>query len=525
MEFRVQLDPNYCKRWTALKNGYVCGDCFLEAQYLTGETLAEAVQRLQTTAQAADFVAKLNGSFAVVLFLEESLFLAVDRQSTIPLFYHMDADCITIHNHLSLSQIRQYGLRQDTLAQLHHCLFVSGADTLAQNTFQVMAGQYVIFEASGEKKPVFYHSFHYEKKEVPEQETLFRQIDETFTHAAQRLIQVLGGRRAVIPLSGGHDSRLIVYYLKRLGYDNILTYTYGKKGNWESAVSRKVAEYLNVPWHCVEYVPKQLQKLVKKDFARLTDFYCSGVSSVCLQEWYAVDSLFRQGLLRPDDVFVPGHSFDAFAGSFLLPHYVGADTVTKQQLVKDVLRKHYCEGGKLSVGAAQAKLEEMLDALLLKDEPAVLSSEAAFDLYQTYNTRERQAKYICAAVRMYAFYGFDWYLPLWDAELIEFWEHIPNKIKYNRSLFFAFTEHRYGDLMQAAPVENLKSKEEKPCRMDPVSRVLRKLGQLIRYTDTHYCLGYFSRLYVYGVFLRCRTLNIGCMVNQKMIKLFAGDNT
>ncbi len=39
--------------------------------------------------------------------------------------------------------------------------------------------------------------------------------------------------------------------------------------------------------------------------------------------------------------------------------------------------------------------------------------------------QERQAKFITNSVRAYEYWGLDWWLPLWDAEYMAFWQHVP----------------------------------------------------------------------------------------------------
>lgn len=520
MHIITDLDFQYnkYKPWLVAKNGYFSGSVFIGDCLLSDEEIKRAVEGVKTVNQATEFVKNLNGHFAAVIYVDDAVFLAVDRESTIPLFYEIKDDTAVIYNHISLDMIKSHGINETALNDLDHCLFAIGRKNIAENVFSVSAGEAVVISDTGIIRQ-YYHEFDYDKIEYPDKEKLFNLIDKKFIDTVKRLITYLNGRCAVIPLSGGHDSRLIAYYLKQLGYDNIITYTYGPKDNFEATTSEKVAKFLELDWHFVAYEPKKLQELFKQDFKKLTDFYSNGNSSVCIQDWYAVDFLTKEKIIPKDAVFVPGHSFDAIAGSFILPRYAQNDNVTKDELITDIIWKHFSESSPKRRAEKRKHFEAIINEDLLKNKPEVFTNETAFNLYQDYNVRERQAKYVCRAVKLYEYYGYDWFMPLWDTELIEFWETIDIKQKYNRKLFFEFTQYKYGNLMAAAPVENEKSKKPKAVNMNPIARVFRKINQLINYVDYHYCLAYFKHIDVISMYLSKGVLNIGFFVNQKLRKI------
>jgi asparagine synthase (glutamine-hydrolysing) len=54
------------------------------------------------------------------------------------------------------------------------------------------------------------------------------------------------------------------------------------------------------------------------------------------------------------------------------------------------------------------------------------------NIYECWDWRERQSKYIINSVRTYEFFGFDWWLPLWDKEFVEFWCRVPLLVRKER---------------------------------------------------------------------------------------------
>ena len=74
-------------------------------------------------------------------------------------------------------------------------------------------------------------------------------------------MKALDGRTAVIPLSGGADSRMVVSMLKNQGYEKVICYTYGKPGNRESEMSKAVAEEYGYEWHIIPHSAEEIAKL------------------------------------------------------------------------------------------------------------------------------------------------------------------------------------------------------------------------------------------------------------------------
>lgn len=515
MSVTVHFAKERSKPWYQCENSYAAGTPFY------GDTLVDAIQwsklldSIVNIEDAVKLFQQLNGSFAICLKKDNFTILAVDRVRTIPLFYTADGTSVEIFDHVGAAEIRKYGICESALQQLENSLFVTGAQTYINAVMQVCAGGYVVFENGKEPRSAYYYSNSF-VEEAPDDASVFSEIDGLFVRVFTRLIQQLDGRRAVIPLSGGHDSRLVLYYLKRLGYDNVITYTYGKKDNFESVTSKQVADYFGVEWHFIEYRGKELTTLYDAELDKLVEFYCNGTSALCVQEWYAVHKLVQQNILRSDDVIVPGYYFDGLAGSLIMPYYVEHDQIDASRLVKDIITKHYSEG-ETQFATVREELEQTIRQQLPTDMPEKMCAYKANQVYDLFTTRERIAKYTCNAVRMYEYFGLDWLLPLADYDLVEFWGKFPLAYKFNRALFFAFTEHMYGDLMRAAPIQNLKVRKATHARENLLYRVWRKIGQVLHYTDFHYCFCYISRSRFYRVLFKTGIMKVNYHINLHTI--------
>jgi asparagine synthase (glutamine-hydrolysing) len=58
-----------------------------------------------------------------------------------------------------------------------------------------------------------------------------------------------------------------------------------------------------------------------------------------------------------------------------------------------------------------------------------------FGLYEFSEFKNRQTKYVITVQRVYEFFGYQWRLPLWDKEYLDYWENIQITHKINRNLF------------------------------------------------------------------------------------------
>jgi asparagine synthase (glutamine-hydrolysing) len=53
-------------------------------------------------------------------------------------------------------------------------------------------------------------------------------------------------------------------------------------------------------------------------------------------------------------------------------------------------------------------------------------------LYEFWEWSERQPKATVNNQRLYEFFGYQWALPLWDAEMMDFWAKVPYEEKLNQ---------------------------------------------------------------------------------------------
>jgi asparagine synthase (glutamine-hydrolysing) len=275
-----------------------------------------------------------------------------------------------------------------------------------------------------------------------EAKPLQEKLDEIMDNIIRRLIVYANGRQIVVPLSAGRDSRFIALKLKQLGYKNVLCFSYGVIGNFEAETSKKVAGFLGFPWEYVEYTEALWKTWFntreRKDYF---DMAFNGISVPVIQDWPAVWELKKRGVLAADAVFVPGHTGDFISGSHI-PSDANPDTkACMSDLVHSIVRGHYS----LIWSRKLNKTESYWKDRIIKncEIQEITDGYGYADAFEKWDWQERQAKFIVNSVRVYEFFGFDWWLPFWDKDFMLYWQSIPLKYRKNKSLYNEYVDHLY----------------------------------------------------------------------------------
>jgi hypothetical protein len=165
-------------------------------------------------------------------------------------------------------------------------------------------------------------------------------------------------------------------------------------------------------------------------------------SSPHFQDWPAVHELHASGLLSGDAVFVPGHSGDFLAGSHVPPTLVRTARPSRDDVLKSIFEAHYnlWDWPRDPSGTLRAALAARVENIT---GPIVAGSpEAAASAFELWDCAERQAKFIVNSVRVYESFGYEWRLPLFDGELMDFWSRIPVAQRVGRRLYFGYAAAR-----------------------------------------------------------------------------------
>lgn len=406
--------------------------------------------RLAASASEEDIkkcLSDIDGHFAIVIKTPKILFAAVDRIRSIPLFYVSYSDRITFTDQptkldCKLSNFESPSVSEESL-MLQMSGYCSGSATLLAGVKQLQSGEYFKFIEGSELEVISYYNYHpTNPAAITEKAKLKKSLETATIRILQKIIGSAEGRTIVIPLSGGYDSRLVASGFAHLGYKNVKCFSYGQKNNFESLISRKVAEKLGYEWKFI----KLTHGIVSADYhSELHDSYFSfsnTFSSVPVEhEFTAVRLLKESGWIPDDAIFVNGMSGDFLTGSHI-PKTLQGDRgdMSKQErkdlILSALINKHYSLWAYLKTSQNNKLVANNLWNEIVKEVNGL--PENSFDdfgLYEFSEFKNRQTKYVITVQRVYEFFGYEWRLPLWDKEYLDYWENIQLKHKVNRNLF------------------------------------------------------------------------------------------
>lgn len=459
--FHISLDPAY--GWRKVGSVWARGTCFdKEGSRLSAMDIAERLSGVASLDEFAERVQDANGFYAVVVIVNDMLVAAVDRIRSIPLFWGRAGNEVYLSDSSYWVADQFDSERYDEVCKREFVLtgYVTGYDTLHPNVKQLQAGEMLMCNATTTDLVCSRQRYFRLQEGMPCEATsmnLLEQLDEAVISCFERLVSYCDGRPVAVPLSGGYDSRLIACTLKRLGYRNVVAYTYGQPGNRDSTISKEVARNLEIGWHSVEYSNDRWYRWFRSDECESYMRIGHALTSIPhLQDWPAVMELTNRKLLTPDTVIVPGHSVASISQGRLTSIAQEGEFRTTESIVDLIVSSSY------NLWPLTQQDTRYLDIFRDRVRRAIgdcgeSMQNAAVDAIQRWAWQEREAKFIANWTRVYDFWGYDWWLPLWDQELIEFWMHVPLGFRVGRRLYDEYVCKVYSQLVGISDKQAAKS--------------------------------------------------------------------
>lgn len=201
-----------------------------------------------------EFLNRLNGMFALAIYdsRADKLILARDRIGKKPLYYFMDSKGNLIFGS-ELKPLMKHPefhkeIRTDIISRYLCYKYICAPDTIFQNTYKVMPGEYIIWQQGKIEKRLYWDIL---KRYQECNEMKFENYQDAKEELKALLLDSVQKRLiSDVPtgtfLSGGIDSTLITALAQKCVKEPVKTYTIGfesKKEN-EAVYAKEVAEYL-----------------------------------------------------------------------------------------------------------------------------------------------------------------------------------------------------------------------------------------------------------------------------------------
>jgi asparagine synthase (glutamine-hydrolysing) len=383
----------------------------------------------------------LQGNFSFLIKDKDKKVIAcVDKIRSFPLFYSYSDKTLFISD--SPHTIREkINTNKEYLSFLEFQMsgYVSGRDTLFKEIKQLQAAEFLYYD--GSKIDVRNYYLFYQPKNIElSEEKLIDKLHDINCSIFKRLIQRLNGRPVLLALSAGLDSRLILCLLKYLKYDNINTFSYGIPGNWDARWAATIARKLKVNWFFLPYTRGLGQKVFSSqeylDYAQFAHRY---TSLPFILDFPALWQLKRSNKLPDNTVMLNGQTGDFISGNHISDSF-NQDKVSREVFFQAVIKKHYSLWENLHTEDNLRKIKNKITGVLPLPLQENMDRDYAMKLYELWECRERQAKYVINGQRPYDFFKLSWELPLWDDQYLYFWSALPFKYKFKQTLYKKYLE-------------------------------------------------------------------------------------
>ena len=439
----IKLSEHLIHPWSVISDTfYLRGFFWYENAYYEA-CLPEEANRIASELDFRRFVEKLNGNYALICKRDEAVYVAADRICSYPLFYGKREDDVMISDRAAwITRDMQLG-GGDTEAQLEllAAQMVIGGKTLFSGVLQVQGGQYLVMNHQSGAVSVTDYYTHQHTERLPDDIGFLKAEFRSVTQDVfSRVLRYVDGRKIVLFLSGGYDSRLVATSLNRLGYKNVLCIAFGKESDLEVKASKDVASKLGFEWRLLPYEKNWLLDRLQDE--KLLQYWenASNAQVVPYIQGIILEASIASGAIPKDCVVISGNSGDVVEGNQFCGGFVPEGNYSADDLADEILKKHfYAFGGERL--AKRPQFRETIKAALSLKTDGIYSYEQAQDLYERFNWRERQCKYVVNDIRSYDEYlGVDWLLPLWDKAFVDYWLGVPTALRANRNLYYRLVE-------------------------------------------------------------------------------------
>ena len=383
---------------------------------------------------------KLDGHFSIIVQSKLFIYGAVDKIRSCPIIWSKKKSHILLTDKAEIIE-KEFNLGPNDI-EINHSLsfalsgYTSGSNTIYKNVSQINPGQFIWISNKTYKIDTYHVWSPWKSSDKYSKITKLNIVNENII---KKLILSVKGKQIVVPLSGGMDSRYVVSGLKKFNYENVICVSYGLKNNKEAIIAKNIAKDLGFKWIFIEYSSKIFKKaFYSEDYKKYTSF-CDNLTSIHFAgEYIMLQSLKKNKNINKDAVFVNGQSGDFISGNHIPDELITINKGLKNiedLIIATYIQKHYKHWASLNNDEYITNITLNLKQLINKIKTNKDYINKAHALYEYMEFMDRQSKYVINGQRNYEYFGYEWRLPLWDDDYLNFWEKASLKDKKNQSLY------------------------------------------------------------------------------------------
>ena len=392
--------------------------------------------------EISSFIESIDGHFAIVVHKDDFTFIAVDKIRSTPLFFtkikdnfFIDSDPKNLVNLNSFDKI----IEENARLEIAMSGFVIGNKTIYKNLHSLKAGEIVIFQGNSYEYLQYYKYFG----EIINKsfEDYLKELSEVTLNIFRKMLNKIGDRQIIIPLSAGNDSRLVASILKHLGAKNVKCYSYGTPANFEVKIAKIISQKLDYEWKFIPLTHKSEKFFyASKDYKKYLDYSETYCSVPYIQSLSTVKYLKNINWINDDAIFINGNTGDFISGGHINLNILDASKLEniefrKENILSQLIEKHFSLWGYLKTDLNKNNLKVNLWNEIVEGCSDIQKNSNDHLLYEYSEFIDRQSKYVISGQRIYEYYGYDWRLPLWNDEYLLFWQKVPLNYKLKQKLY------------------------------------------------------------------------------------------
>ena len=406
--------------------------------------------------EVSSFLASIDGHFALIVQKDDLTFIAVDKIRSVPLFFiNIKNDFFIDCDPKNLVNLNKFDKKIDENAKLEIAMsgFTIGNKMIYKNLHSLKAGEAVLFKENNHEY-LHYHKYFGEIVNKNFNEYL-EELSEVTLNIFKKMLNQIGKRQIIIPLSAGNDSRLVASILKYLGATNVKCYSYGAAGNFEAKIAKIIAHKLGYEWKFIPLTHKSEKKYyASNDYKKYLNYSETFCSVPHFQSLSTIKYLKDLNWIDNDAVFINGNSGDFITGGHINKNIKDNKEINsasiklrKENILNQLIEKHFSLWGYLKTEQNIHQIKKNLWNEITKSCNDLMSQDKDHLFYEYSEFIDRQSKYVITGQRTYEYYGHHWRLPLWDDEYLFFWQQVPLDFKLKQKLYLEMLKtNNYGNV-------------------------------------------------------------------------------